>query len=197
MKVIATQSYSSPCKYCEVWCTLIQHHEDAGQIWPSNSPSALPSFLIPKADSTVLPHWVNDYWVLNLNTVLNSYPLPHMDDILADCAKGHVWSQLDMTNSFFHTQVHSDDIHLMAVTTPFGLYKWTMMPQGLKDVPPIYQHHMNAALCPLIGKICHIYINDIVIWSNTVAEHAKHIDMVMKALIATHLFCNQKNANSF
>ena len=30
---------------------------------------------------------------------------------------------------------------------------------------------MNAALHPLIGNICHIYIDDIVIWSNTVAEH--------------------------
>ena len=56
---------------------------------------------------------------------------------------------------------------------------------------------MNAALHPLIGKICHIYINDIVIWSNTIAEHVKHIDMVMKSLIALGLFCNPKKCDCF
>ena len=56
---------------------------------------------------------------------------------------------------------------------------------------------MNAALCTFIGKICHIYIDDIVIWSNTVAEHIKHIDMIMKALTAAKLFCNPKKCNFF
>ena len=196
-KTIATWLYSSPCKYREAWWTLLKHHKDAGRIRPSNSSSASPSFLVPKTDSTVLPRWVNDYRVLNSNTVLDSYPLPCVDDILADCAKGRIWSHLDMTNSFFHTQVHPDYIHLTAVTTPFGLYKWTAMPQGLKNALPIHQCWMNAALCPLIGKICHIYIDDIVIWSNTVTEHVKHINMVMNALIAARLFCNPKKCDFF
>ena len=135
---------------------MLKHHEDAGQIRPSNSSLASPSFLVPKMDSTILPHWVNDYQVLNSNMVLDSCPLPRVDDILADCAKGCIWSCLDMTNSFFHTGVHPDDIHLMAVTTPFGLYEWMVMPRGLKNAPPIHQCQMNTALHPLIGKICHI-----------------------------------------
>ena len=145
----------------------------------------------------MLPCWVNDYCVLNSNTVLDSYPLPRVDDILADCAKGRIWSRLDMTNSFFHTWVHPDDIHLTTVTTPFSLYEWTAMPQGLKNAPPIHQCRMNAALRPLIGKICHIYIDDIVIWSNTVAEHVKHINMVMNALIVARLFCSPKKCDFF
>ena len=71
------------------------------------------------------------------------------------------------------------------------------MPQGLKNAPPIHQRRMNAALRPFIGKICHIYIDDIVIWSNTVREHVKHIDIVMKALIAARLFCNPKKCAFF
>ena len=54
---------------------------------------------------------------------------------------------------------------------------------------------MNAALHTFIGKICHIYIDDIVIWSNTVAEHVKHINMIMKALTAAKLFCNLKKCD--
>lgn len=170
------------------------HHEDAGWICPLTSSPASPSFLVPKANPTVLPHQVNNYQVLNPNTVLDSYPLLCVDNILADCAKGHIWSHLDMTNSCFCTHVHPDNIHLTAIT-PFGLHEWMVMPQGLKNVPLIHQHWMNTALHPLIGKICHIYIDDIVIWSSTIAEHVKHIDIVMKALITAHLFCNPKKCD--
>lgn len=100
-------------------------------------------------------------------------------------------------NSFFQTWVHPDNVHLTAITTPFGLYKWTVMLQGPKNVPPIHQRWMNSALRHLIGKICLVYLDNIVIWSNTIAEHIKHIDMVMKALANTRLFCNKKKCNFF
>lgn len=102
-----------------------------------------------------------------------------------------------MTSSFYQTHVHPDNIHLMAVTTPFRLYEWTAMPQGLKNAPPIHQHQMNSALNHLIGKICHIYLDDIIIWSSTIKEHVEHIDLVMKALMAACLFCNKRKCDFF
>jgi len=78
----------------------------------SGSEHASPAFLVPKADTFVLPCWVNDYRVLNANTVTDSHPLPRVDDILADCAKGKIWSVIDITNSFFQMRVHPDGIHL-------------------------------------------------------------------------------------
>jgi hypothetical protein len=189
-KTFATRSYSIPRKYKEAWSTLIQQHLDAGRICPSNSAHASPAFLIPKSDTVVLPRWVNDYRTLNTNTVTDSHSLPRVDDILADCAKGKIWSKMDMTNSFFQTRVHPDDVHLTAVTTPLGLYEWLAMPMGLRNSPAIHQCHMTAALQGLIGKICHIYLDDIVIWSNDIAKHTKHIDLIMAALRKAHLYCN-------
>ena len=75
------------------------------------------AFIIPKADPTVLPRWVNDFRQLNANTVTDSFPIPRVDDILVDCAKGKIWATLDMTNSFFQTRMHPDDVHLTAVNT--------------------------------------------------------------------------------
>jgi hypothetical protein len=49
----------------------------------------------------------------------------------------------------------------------------------------------------LIGKICHVYLYNVVIWSNSVAEHAKHIDMVMAALTAAKLHLNPKKCAFF
>jgi hypothetical protein len=76
-----------------------------------------------------------------------------------------------MTNSFFQTRVHPDDVHLTAVTTSLGLYKWLTMPMGIKNAPAIHQQCMTAALRKFLGKICHIYRDNIIIWSGNVAEH--------------------------
>ena len=113
---------------------------------------------------------------------MDAFPLPKVVDILADCAKGKIWSKMDMINSFFQTCVHPNYVHLTAMTTPFRLYEWLAMSMGLKNSPPIHQHCMVAALQHLIGKICHVYLDDIIIWSDSVVEHTKHIDLVMKAL---------------
>ena len=111
-----------------------------GRLWPSNSAHASPAFLVPKTDPNVLPQWVNDYRILNSNTVLDAFPLPRVDDILADCTQGAVWSTFNMTNLFFQTLMKLEDIWKTAVMTLFGLYKWIVIPMGLQNSPPIHQH---------------------------------------------------------
>jgi hypothetical protein len=128
-KTLSKRSYQCPRKYKEAWHELIQKHLYAGRIRPLNSPFASPAFLIPKTDKTALPRWVND---INSNTVHDVFPLPRVDDILADCAKGKIWSTIDFTDSFFQTRLHPDSIPYTAVSMPLGLYKWLVMPQGLR-----------------------------------------------------------------
>jgi hypothetical protein len=130
-KTFQSCSYQSPRKYKDTWRVLIQSHLDAGRIHPSSSPYASPAFLIPKADKSALPHWVNDYRPLNSNTEHDRFPLQRVDNILADCAKGKIWSTIDFTDSFFQTRMHPDSIPFTAVNTPLGLYEWLVMPQGL------------------------------------------------------------------
>lgn len=157
-QTIKTRSYSSPRKYRDAWRTLIDQHLESGRIRPSSSQHVSPAFLIPKADPTALPRWVNDYRILNTNTIMDSYPLPRVDEILADCGRGKIFSIMDMTNSFFQTLVHPDDVHLTAVSTPFGLFKWLVMPMGLRNAPSIHQRRVAHALRGLLGKFCHIYV---------------------------------------
>jgi hypothetical protein len=104
---------------------------------------------------------------------------------------------MDMTNSFFQTHVHLDDVHLTAVTTHFRLYEWLAMPMGLRNSPAIHQQCITAALHELLGHICHIYLDNIIIWSNTVAEHTKHVWMVLEALQKAKLYCNLKNCKFY
>ena len=196
-KTIKSCSYPSPRKYKEAWQILIQQHLDAGRIRPSSSPCASPAFIVPKANPNVLPRWVNNYHQLNENTVTNSHPLPRIDDILSNCAKGKIWATIDMTNSFFQTRMNPEHIHLTVVNTPLGLYKWLVMPMGLKNAPTIHQRRVTAALRHLIGTICHIYLDDIVIWSNSVHEHELNIHTVLQALRDTQLYVNPDKTHLF
>ena len=148
-------------------------------------------------DPTVLPRWVNDYRALNENTIPDHYPLPRIEAILSDCAKGSIWAKIDMTNSFFQMRVHPDDVKLTAVMTPFGLYEWVVMPMGCKNAPATHQRRMNQALRKHIGKICHVYLDDIVIWSSSVEEHKKNVRTVLTALCVGDLYCSPKKSELF
>jgi hypothetical protein len=88
-KVNNGKGYAAPKKYQESWKHLLNEHLMAGCLRPSFSEYASPAFCVPKyqagiRDLTVDPHWVNDYRRLNANTVRNNFPLPCVDDILAD-----------------------------------------------------------------------------------------------------------------
>jgi hypothetical protein len=116
--IIKSHNYACPCKWKDAWCTLLQQHLEAGCICPSSAPVGSGAFIIPNADPTVLPRWVNDYCQLNSNTVTDSFPIPLVNEILSDIAQGKVFATLDMTNSFFQTHMHPNDIDLTAVNTP-------------------------------------------------------------------------------
>ena len=162
--LIKTRNYPCPRKWKEAWHTLLQQHLEAGRICPSDAPAGSGAFIIPKVDPSVLPRWVNDYRQLNTNTITDSFPLPRISEILSDCGNGVFFTSLDMTHSFFQTHMHPNDVKLTTVNTPWGLYEWVVMPMGIKNAPAIHQRHVTATLRPFIGRICHVYLDDIVIW---------------------------------
>jgi len=99
---------------------------------------------------------------------------------------------IDMMDSFFQTQMHPNDVPLTAVSTLFRLYEWLVMPMGLHNTPAIHQCRVAVALHKFIGKICHVYLNNIIIWSNTIEEHHHNVQIILNALHTAHLYCNPK-----
>jgi hypothetical protein len=102
-----------------------------------------------------------------------------------------------MTNSIFQTRMHPEDVKLTAVNTPWGLYEWVVMPMGIRNAPSIHQRRVTAALRQWIGRICHVYLDDIVIWSNTIEDHITNVETILLALQQHKLYCNPKKTNSF
>ena len=93
--------------------------------------------------------------------------------------------------------MHEEDIWKTAVSTPLGTYEWQVMRMGFHNAPSIHQRRVTNALRKYIGKICHIYLDDIVIWLNLVEEHVSNVRLVMQALRDAKLYVNEKKTNLF
>ena len=72
--------------------------------------------------------------------------------------------------------------------TPLGLYQWKVLSFGLTNAPATFQAVMNDVLRPVIGKFALVYLDDILIFSKNIAEHAEHLRAVLQLLREHELY---------
>ena len=78
-------------------------------------------------------------------------------------AKAGVCGTIDLPYAYYQTLVAEEDRYKTTFKTPFGIYEWCVMLQGLYNAPAMFQRYMNWVLHDYIGKICAVYIDDIAI----------------------------------
>lgn len=93
--------------------------------------------------------------------------------------------------------MHKDDRHKTAILTPWGLYEWTVMPQGLCNAVASWQRYMNWVLREYIGTFCEVYLDDILIYSNSVEEHIQHVKLILEALRKYRLIASKSKSQLF
>ncbi|GAA6026234.1 hypothetical protein JCM8202_000461 [Rhodotorula sphaerocarpa] len=191
------RGFNVPRKWRERWKAMLEEHLASGRLRPSSSPYASAAFVIPKKDPSADPRWVNDYRALNDNTIKDRTPLPIPDEVLADAALAKIWGKIDLTNAFFQTPLAEEDIQKTAIKTPWGLFEWTVMPQGLCNAPATHQSRINEALRHLIGTCCQAFVDDVIIYSNSLAEHEDNCRKVLDALRSAGLYASRKKTELF
>lgn len=76
-------------------------------------------------------------------------------------------------------------------------YHFKRMPFGLKNAPSIFQRCVNEILKKFIGKFVYVYIDDVLIFSNSIEEHMIHISLVTKALYDAHMKISNEKCHFF
>jgi len=151
---------------------------DANIISKSKSPWSFPVVIVDKKDGT--KRFCIDYRKLNKITKPNSYPLPVIDDILALLGNAKYFSSLDLKSGYWQVLMDDDDKEKTAFACHRGLYQFNVLPFGLCNAPAIFQEMMSIVLSGLDFAIA--YLDDVLIWSNSLEEHLDHIQQVFDRL---------------
>jgi hypothetical protein len=186
-KPIKQNYYRMPYKKQEELKKHIDEWLDAGIIEKSDSAWASPVHLVPKrgGDSRA----VIDYRRVNSVTRKDAHPLPRMDDLLHNIGPAKYISTLDLHSGYLQIAIagtNGPDPHnsrdKTAFVCPFGLFAFNKLSFGLCNGPATFMRVINEVLKDHIGKYCFVYLDDLLVRSNTLSEHLTHLAAIFQSL---------------
>ena len=154
--------------------------QQRGVVQPSASAWASPIVIVPKKDGT--SRFCVDFRRVNAVTKKDVYPLPRIDDILDTLGGAQYFSTLDLSSGYWQIELDPATRDKSAFTSHCGLYEFTRMPFGLCNAPATFQRLMQVVLSGIEGKFCFVYIDDILVCSNTFEDHLEHLQQVFERL---------------
>ena len=166
-------------------------------IEPSNTPWGANIMLVPKKQPGEW-RFVVDLRLCNAATVAMSYPLVRIEDVLTSMAGSTVFSTCDASQGFWQIPMKSEkDKDVTGFRCHMGSFRFKKLPMGLKNASAIFQKFMDGALGKLKWECAVIYIDDCIIYSKTIDEHFKHLELVFQCFRKANIHLKAKKTLLF
>jgi hypothetical protein len=122
------------------------------------------SNLVPVRKMTVQVRLCTDFCALNHANIKDQFPLPNMEMILQQFARSQMMSLLDGFFSYNQIKVKREDKYKTTFITRWGTFSYECMPFVLSNVGATFKIPMQIDFEDLIGKIIHIYLDDLIMY---------------------------------
>jgi hypothetical protein len=159
---------------------------DKGFIRPSASPCRCLALFVKKKDNSL--RLCIDYRPLNAVTIKNKYPLLCIDILFDQLAGAKVFSKIDLRSGYHQIKIRPSDIPKTAFATRYGLYEYLVMSFSLTNALAYFMYLMNSVFMPELDKFIVVFIDDILIYSKNLEDHARHLHVVLQRLRDHHLY---------
>ncbi|KAJ0828293.1 putative nucleotidyltransferase, Ribonuclease H [Helianthus annuus] len=164
----------------------LQELLEKGFIRPSTSAWGAPVLFVKKKDGSF--RMCIDYRELNKLTVKNRYPLPRIDDLFDQLQGASYFSKIDLRSGYHQLRVLKEDIPKTAFRTRYGRYEFVVMPFGLTNAHAMFMDLMNCVCKPYLDHFVIVFIDDILIYSKTRADHERHLRLMLELLRGERLY---------
>src|SRR5258708_7125293 len=156
---------------------FLEEHTRNGFICPTKSPWGALVLFVKKKDGS-LRLCVN-FCALNKVMEKDHYPLPLIMDLLNTPGPTRIYSKIDLKHAYHLVCIAEGDEPKTAFRTHYGSFKWRVMPFGLSNAPAVFQRFINNVLEGLLDVCAIGYIDDILVYSDSLDEHKDHVQEVL------------------
>lgn len=140
-----------------------------------------------------------DYRAINKIIKTENYPIPRLEDIwdMMGEHKPKIWSCLDLKAGFQQIPLDDETKHKSAFVTRTGKFVWNYLPYGIKTAPAFFTMVLTDVLRDLLNTCCILYIDDIICFSDSVANHKRDLQKIFDRLEKAGLTLNPAKCQFF
>lgn len=166
-------------------------------IEPCESPWSSPVLLTPKKNGEL--RFCLDSRKLNAVTKKDAYSLPYMAEILDNLRDARFLSSIDLSKSFWQILIRKEDRQKTAFYIPSrGTFQFKAMAFGLTNAPATQQRLVDKLFYgPEFEHRVFVFIDDVIIASNTYDQHISLLTKVLDKLKNANLTINFSKCQFF